>query len=63
MKNPIWKQKTPTDQLTVIRWALRGHLDNWHEGIIDNQKFNEYAIAYLDQIEQLEPFLKGEENW
>jgi hypothetical protein len=61
MKNPLWSQKTPADQLTVLRWSLQGHLENWQAGIIDKEKFNKCAVEHLEQIEQLEPFLKGEE--
>lgn len=63
MKNLLWKQKSPADQLRVIRWSLQGHLENWQAGIIDNAKFDRLAIEHLAQIEQLEPFLKGEEQW
>ena len=61
MKNSLWKQATPYDQLTVIRASLQGHLENWQAGIIDNEKFSSYAAEHLEQIAQLESFLKGQQ--
>lgn len=62
-KNSEWHQDTPADQLTVLRWSLQGHLENWSEGIIDSEKFRKHAVTHLEQIQQLEPFLKGETSW
>ena len=63
MKNPLWKQATPTDQLTVIRGSLEGHVDNWVGSILFDLKFIVVLREHLEQIRKLEPFLKGLEIW
>ncbi len=52
-----WKQLNPFDQLQVLLMAIEGNLSNIKDciyvekSILDAQKF-------LNQIKQLEPFLK-----
>lgn len=61
--NPLWKQKTPHDQLTAIRASLAGHLDNAIDRTVGLSKFIDYVSEHVDQIEELEPYLAGEKPW
>lgn len=63
MKDPRWQQKNPQDQFNVIFMAMQGHFDNWKEKIIDEPKFLNYMNDLFKQLQNLEPFLRGEEEW
>ena len=63
MKNPLWKQPTPVDQLTAIRASLEWHVSNWNDGIITATKLYYKVTEHLAHIKSLEPFLRGDEKW
>lgn len=60
--NPLWKQSNPVDQLVVIRMAIEGWID-----ILTIQsrtsEINERVTPFIEQITELEPFLRGEKQW
>lgn len=62
-KLPTWKQNNPFDQLVVLRGALEGHLSNFQDGTIGKEKFCQYSDDLIEQIKQLEPFLKEPDKW
>ena len=61
--NRQWHQKTPVDQLTVIRSCVEGHTDNLDRGVIDAAKFVSRVAPLLQQLAELEPYLRGEREW
>lgn len=61
MKDQRWKQANAADQFTVIRASLEGHLDNWRDGLITAETFQERCLNHLAQLAQLDPFLHGEQ--
>lgn len=63
IKRTNWKQHNPTDQLTAIRSALLGMLDNYREGILSADGLYIFATHITEEIEELEPFLKNPETW
>lgn len=63
MKHPTWKQKSPTDQLIAIRMAMEGAFDNGIENVISPEQFRYRMNHWFEQLELLQPFLEGKEQW
>lgn len=63
MKDPLWQQGNPLDQLMAIRSGLEEACLSLEYGHISKSVFLSRAFDYLDQIRKLEPFLKGELSW
>lgn len=59
MRNPLWKQDTPAQQLIALRMAVEGHLSNLEDGIITCDQFLAKTTPFLRQIEELSPFLNN----
>lgn len=60
--NPLWRQANPVDQLVTIRGAIEGWLSN----LTDQNRLNELESKVqplLDQIMELEPYLRGDKQW
>jgi len=56
-KHPNWKQLNPFDQLTCLRMAIEFNIDDLeHKDFVDRSILQ--AKEFLNQIKQLEPFLK-----
>lgn len=56
-----WRQPSPFDQLTVIRMAIEGHVDNLKERNPDGRmagKAHEALDWLFQQLHDLEPFLR-----
>ncbi len=63
MKNPEWHQGTPELQLTVLRMSIEGHESNFEDGIIEKETFLHHFKRFMDQLEQLTPYLLKQKNW
>lgn len=63
MKNPLWKQQSPTDQLITIRMALEGTSDNFANGVTTKEVYVVQMNFLFGQLEMLQPFLEGKEQW
>lgn len=61
MKLSHWKQATPFDQMKVILMSIEGHLDNYLEGIGENQL--QKALAHLKELGELVKFIKEGNTW
>lgn len=58
-----WRQSSPFDQLTVIRMAIEGHVDNlrtigFHPDVEAAHKAYRSLNSLFSQLEDLEPFLR-----
>lgn len=63
MKNPLWRQSTPVDQLIAITGAIDGHFSNFEEKIIDREHLIDETTLLLRQLEELVPFLQDPSKW
>jgi len=59
-KTERFKQNGPKDQVTVVLMGLEGHLDNWNDGVIDNQTFSTRVEEFLQDCRDLGEFLPDE---
>lgn len=60
--NPLWRQANPVDQLVTIRGAIEG----WLSTLTEQKRLAELEVKIqplLDQIMELEPYLRGENKW
>lgn len=60
--NPLWRQANPVDQLVAIRGAIEG----WLSTLADQKRLDELenkVQPLLDQIMELEPYLRGDKQW
>jgi hypothetical protein len=60
MKLPHWKQATPIDQMQVILMSVEGHVDNYANGVGENQL--QKAQAHLNELSELVKFMKENGN-
>lgn len=61
VKNPLWRQDSPADQLTVLRMALEGHMVNAMDGIVPSHSFARMGQLF-GQLQELEVFLRLNPN-
>ena len=66
VKNPLWKQQDPFDQLTVLLMDLQGTAESLHTAQeLDSRTRSSAARmdALCEQIRELTPYLKGSQPW
>ncbi len=61
-KNPLWKQKTPVDQLTELVNAVAGNIDNLGQGV-PAQRIKNQCSDLTQQILDLRYFLENPGKW
>ena len=63
-KRDNWRQKTPKDQLTTIHGAIEGNALNLDDPrLINPSTVATRIIELARQLEDLSPFLTGEQQW
>lgn len=63
VKNPRWHQDTPADQVVGLTMAVQGMLGNLKNGYTPPERAIPYMEKYLQEIQDLVPFLRGEGEW